>query len=65
MKIPCGRDCPRRSMRCHAECPDWAEYEAWKAEDYKERMRRAHESNATFDVLEKRRERYRRKMRKR
>ena len=27
MKPPCERDCPRRTVGCHAECAPYLEYE--------------------------------------
>lgn len=31
MKIPCSQDCPNRSATCHADCPEYAKYAAWRA----------------------------------
>lgn len=39
MRHPCKKDCPRRSTTCRSECPDWAEYEAEKAERYAHQLR--------------------------
>lgn len=35
---PCHRDCPERTWDCKLTCPRWAEYEAWKQEEYARRL---------------------------
>ena len=42
-KPPCTPDCQRRSPTCHAECPDYAPYEAKKKAEREARMRAAME----------------------
>lgn len=29
---PCSQDCPRRALGCRAECPEWAEAQALRAQ---------------------------------
>ncbi len=35
---PCHKDCPERTWDCKLTCPKWAEYEAWKQEEYARRQ---------------------------
>lgn len=37
MKAPCGKYCEKRTAECKLSCEDWAEYEAWKFERYRQR----------------------------
>ncbi len=37
MKPPCERDCPRRTVGCHAECAPYLEYEEAKQAEYRAR----------------------------
>lgn len=36
---PCKQDCANRSTECRKTCPEWAVYEAMKAEEYEHRKR--------------------------
>lgn len=38
MKPPCDRNCSDRTWDCKLTCPKWAEYEAWKQEEYARRL---------------------------
>ena len=50
MKPPCERDCPRRTVGCHAKCAPYLEYEEAKQEEYRankaERDRNAYTADA-------------------
>ena len=50
MKPPCERDCPRRTVGCHARCAPYLAYEEAKQEEYRanqaERERNAYTSDA-------------------
>ena len=50
MKPPCERDCPRRTVGCHAKCAPYLAYEEAKQEEYRarevERSRNAYTVNA-------------------
>ena len=35
MKPPCERDCPRRTVGCHAKCAPYLEYEEAKQAEYR------------------------------
>lgn len=37
MKPPCERDCPRRTVGCHAKCELYLEYEEAKQAEYRAR----------------------------
>ena len=47
MKNPCVQDCPRRTATCHADCPDYAKYAAWR----KEQRQAKHEWQAMQSAL--------------
>ena len=47
MKVPCGKVCQKRSAECKKTCEKWAEYEAWKFEEY-ERKRIAYEQEQDY-----------------
>ena len=32
---PCTRDCPKRSGRCHIDCPDYIKWHEKRAEELK------------------------------
>jgi hypothetical protein len=61
MKQPCERDCPDRSMMCKYSCSKWAEFEAWKEQEYKRRRERGQASNDANAVELKRLERIRKR----
>lgn len=50
MKPPCERDCPRRTVGCHAKCAPYLAYEEAKQEEYRanqaERERNAYTADA-------------------
>ena len=50
MKPPCERDCPRRTVGCHAKCELYLEYEEAKQAEYRarevERSRDAYTADA-------------------
>ena len=50
MKPPCERDCPRRTVGCHARCAPYLAYEEAKQEEYRarevERSRDAYTADA-------------------
>lgn len=50
MKPPCERDCPRRTVGCHARCAPYLEYEEAKQAEYRangaERDRNAYTADA-------------------
>ena len=50
MKPPCERDCPRRTLGCHAKCAPYLAYEEAKQEEYRarevERSRDAYTADA-------------------
>ena len=50
MKPTCERDCPRRTVGCHARCATYLEYEEAKQEEYRankaERDRNAYTADA-------------------
>lgn len=50
LKSPCTKDCPRRRGGCHAECPAWLEYEAYKRQEYEKRVRQNVASQASVDA---------------
>lgn len=37
VKPPCGKSCTRRTVGCHASCPEWAAYVAERDKDYENR----------------------------
>lgn len=37
MKTVCPRDCPKRSVTCRKDCPNWAAHEAAKVKEYAKR----------------------------
>lgn len=43
-RIPCTKDCPKRSTTCKCTCERWAEWEAIKQAEYAKRKERI-ESN--------------------
>ena len=51
VKPPCERDCPRRTVGCHARCAPYLAYEEAKQEEYRtnqaERDRNAYTPDAT------------------
>lgn len=49
MKQPCQRDCPKRQPGCGATCPDWAKWEAWKEQEYNERLMKSKVMDAIVD----------------
>ena len=50
MKPPCERDCPRRTVACHARCATYLEYEEAEQAEYRarevERSRDAYTADA-------------------
>jgi hypothetical protein len=50
MKPPCERDCPRRTVGCHAKCAPYLAYEKAKQAEYRardvERSRDTYTENA-------------------
>lgn len=50
MKSPCERDCPRRTVGCHAKCAPYLAYEEAKQAEYRarevERSRDAYTADA-------------------
>ena len=50
MKPPCERDCPRRTVGCHAKCAPYLAYEKAKQAEYRargvERRRDAYTADA-------------------
>ena len=56
MKPPCERDCPRRTVGCHAKCAPYLEYEEAKQAEYREREVERSRDAYTADA-EKRRKR--------
>ena len=50
VKPPCERDCPRRTVGCHAKCATYLEYEEAKQAEYRangaERDRNAYTADA-------------------
>ena len=50
VKTPCERDCPRRTVGCHARCAPYLEYEEAKQKEYRangaERDRNAYTADA-------------------
>lgn len=38
VKPPCGKDCHRRVVGCHAQCPEWDEYVKRRDKEYKKRV---------------------------
>lgn len=69
--IPCGRDCPRRSIDCHGKhddgtwrCEEWGAYQQKEAER-KEMIRKAKSDIREVDEYEKaRRKKYLRERRR-
>lgn len=54
MKPPCYNeetktDCSRRRVGCHATCPEWAEFEEWKATDMKRRRKEQAAKDGLFE----------------
>lgn len=36
---PCRQDCARRCAGCHAKCPEYLEYQAYKQKEYETRAK--------------------------
>ena len=49
MKQPCDRNCPERKPGCGSVCPRWAEWEAWKKQEYRRRLKEAEVTTAVFE----------------
>ena len=56
VKPPCERECPRRTVGCHAECASYLEYEEAKQEEYRANQAERDRNAYTADA-EKRRKR--------
>ena len=50
MKPPCERDCPRRTVGCHAKCAPYLEYEEAKQEEYRENQAERDRNAYTADA---------------
>ena len=53
MKCPCKRNCPRRSMTCRVECPEYADYAACKMAEYERNAKRSAEKDVSPAQREK------------
>lgn len=51
MKSPCGKVCTKRTVECKRTCEKWAEFEAWKFEQYAEKMKKYKLESDYFDYL--------------
>lgn len=49
VKPPCKKDCPRRVVGCHAQCPDWDEYVKRRDKEYEKRVDVKHIKDAIRD----------------
>ena len=47
MKCPCKRNCPRRSVTCRVECPEYADYAAYKMAEYERNAKRSAEKDVS------------------
>ena len=50
MKRPCDRDCPRRTVGCHAKCAPYLEYEEAKQKEYRENQAERDRNAYTADA---------------
>jgi hypothetical protein len=53
MTQPCKRDCPGRSLTCHAECEKYKAYTAQQREDYKRRLHELEVGLAQADAIKR------------
>ena len=47
MKCPCKRNCPRRSVTCRVECPEYVDYAAYKMAEYERNAKRSAEKDVS------------------
>ena len=59
-KNPCKRDCPERSVGCHAICGEYKAFRDKLEESYKSRRKCYDAQDYTFDAIEKNRRSIRR-----
>lgn len=50
VKPPCERDCPRRTVGCHAKCAPYLAYEEAKQEEYRENQAERDRNAYTADA---------------